>query len=77
MWDIEAIGGVQVNYNPKEASYEDLLKALFEHIDPTQRNGQGHDRGSQYRTGIYVRVTSLYGSITVDFLTAPLKGCIV
>lgn len=44
---------VQVTYDPSVISYEQLLGTFWAHIDPTQKNGQGHDRGSQYRTGIY------------------------
>ena len=34
-------------------SVETLLKAFFIVIDPSQDDGQGHDIGDQYRTGIY------------------------
>ena len=44
---------MQVTYDPSAVSYEQLLGTFWAHIDPTQKNGQGHDRGSQYRTGIY------------------------
>ena len=40
-------------YNPKEVSYEELLDTFFGRVDPTTVNGQGNDRGSQYRTGVY------------------------
>ncbi|CAB9502384.1 Peptide methionine sulfoxide reductase MsrA [Seminavis robusta] len=44
---------VIVYYDPKECSYESLLDAFFERVDPTTVNGQGRDYGKQYRTGIY------------------------
>ena len=44
---------VLVYYDPKECSYNQLLDVLFGRIDPTQVNGQGNDRGTQYRTGVY------------------------
>ncbi|BDA41206.1 probable peptide methionine sulfoxide reductase at C-terminar half [Coccomyxa sp. Obi] len=44
---------VQVTYDPSLVSYEELLGAFWKQIDPTQVNGQGGDRGTQYRTGIY------------------------
>jgi peptide-methionine (S)-S-oxide reductase len=44
---------VMVYYNPKVTSYETLLDVFFERVDPTIRNGQGSDRGTQYRTGVY------------------------
>jgi len=44
---------VQVVYDPSVVSVEVLLKAFWENHDPTQRNGQGNDVGTQYRTAIY------------------------
>ena len=44
---------VQVVYDPAQVSYETLLKHFWENHDPTQRNGQGNDLGTQYRTAIY------------------------
>jgi len=45
--------GVRVVYNPKEVSYVDIMRMFWESHDPTQYMGQGNDRGSQYRSGIY------------------------
>ena len=44
---------VLVYYNPKECTYEQLLDTFFNRVDPLQKNGQGSDRGTQYRTGVY------------------------
>lgn len=44
---------VRVEYNPKEVSLDVLLYAYFSVIDPTVKNRQGNDVGSQYQTGIY------------------------
>ena len=44
---------VLVAYDPKQISYEELLKTFWESHDPTQGMGQGNDRGTQYRSGIY------------------------
>lgn len=44
---------VEVDYDPTILSLEKLLEAFFDTIDPTLKNRQGNDVGSQYRTGIY------------------------
>lgn len=43
---------VQVEFNPKEVSYAQLLEIFFGTHDPTSRNRQGHDVGPQYRSVI-------------------------
>lgn len=45
--------GVRVVYNPAEISFVDVMRMFWESHDPTQYMGQGNDRGSQYRSGIY------------------------
>jgi len=44
---------VLVEYDPKKISYEKLLDVFWHNIDPTQRNGQFCDHGSQYRSAIF------------------------
>lgn len=45
---------VRVIYDPTLVTYDDLLKVFWEGHDPTQGMRQGNDRGTQYRSGIYV-----------------------
>ena len=44
---------VIVLYDPKECTYQSLLDRFFSRVDPLTVNGQGNDRGRQYRTGVY------------------------
>ena len=44
---------VMVTYEPEKIPLRFLLEMYFKAIDPTLLNQQGHDVGTQYRTGIY------------------------
>ena len=44
---------VHVTYDPAKVSLKFLLEMYFKAIDPTSINQQGHDTGTQYRTGVY------------------------
>lgn len=43
---------VQIQYEPKQVSYEQLLEVFWSIHDPTTKNRQGPDIGSQYRSMI-------------------------
>lgn len=45
---------VQVVFDPAKVSYEKLLTYFWRTIDPTVKDRQFCDTGSQYRTGIFV-----------------------
>jgi peptide-methionine (S)-S-oxide reductase len=44
---------VQVQYDPKEVSYEELLKVFWSIHNPTTKDRQGLDHGKQYRSAIF------------------------
>jgi peptide-methionine (S)-S-oxide reductase len=44
---------VLVVYDPRQVTYEELLKVFWESHDPTQGLRQGNDIGTQYRSAIY------------------------
>jgi peptide-methionine (S)-S-oxide reductase len=44
---------VQVEYEPAQVSYDDLLKVFWDNHDPTTLNRQGPDVGAQYRSAIF------------------------
>ncbi|KHF40464.1 peptide-methionine (S)-S-oxide reductase MsrA [Halalkalibacter okhensis] len=44
---------VQITYDPKVFAYDKLLSLYWPQIDPTDPDGQFHDRGPQYRTAIF------------------------
>lgn len=44
---------VQIEFDPDRVSYDELLDAFWEMHNPTTKNRQGWDIGSQYRSAIF------------------------
>jgi peptide-methionine (S)-S-oxide reductase len=49
---------VRVVWDQAQVDFSDLLKLFWECHDPTQGDRQGNDRGSQYRSVIYLETSS-------------------
>ena len=45
--------GVEIVYDPDRVPYEKLLEVFFSTHDPTTKNRQGVDVGTQYRSGVF------------------------
>src|SRR6185312_12604979 len=44
---------VEITYDPEVFPYEKLLDVFWQQIDPTDADGQFHDRGHSYSTAIF------------------------
>ena len=44
---------IEIEYDPMEVSYDELLQVFWENHDPTTLNRQGPDVGTQYRSVIF------------------------
>lgn len=47
------VEAIQITYDPKIVSYNNLLDVFWKQIDPTDSSGQFVDRGPQYRAAIF------------------------
>ena len=65
---------VQVDYDESQTRYEDLLVLFFNCHNPTTRNRQGPDIGSQYRSVIFVHNEAQDNAASAAVLQASTSG---
>jgi peptide-methionine (S)-S-oxide reductase len=57
---------VQVEYDPQQVSYDDLLDVFWRNHNPTTLNRQGPDVGTQYRSAIFFHTPEQAASATAS-----------
>ena len=70
---------VQLTYDPAVVSYEDLLTVHFATHDPTTKDREGPDVGSQYRSAVFTHDEDQQATVEafVEDLAADLEDPIV
>jgi len=72
---------VQIEFDPAKVNYARLLEVFWRNIDPTQKDAQFCDHGSQYRSGIFYHDEEQKRLAEASRLalqkTKPFKGGIV
>ncbi len=63
---------IEVMYDPAKTSYENMVKLFYETHDPSQKDRQGPDIGTQYRSAIFYRYEDQ--KAIAEKLTEQLKG---
>ncbi len=64
---------VEVDYDPAQISYERLLETFWENHDPTTKNRQGPDVGTQYRSAIFYHTPEQQASARESMRRAQAK----
>lgn len=69
----------EIEFDPKQVSYETLVRQFFRMHDPTQLNRQGPDIGDNYRSAIYYYNEAQKNTIDrlIKDLSTTVKGQIV
>src|SRR5487761_2015303 len=62
---------VQIRFDPAELAYADLLRVFFTIHDPTTKDRQGHDVGTQYRSAILTHSPAQDATARAATCTSP------
>lgn len=68
---------VLVEYDPSKVDYTTLCKLFFEIHDPSQTDGQGPDKGQQYRSAVYYNNKEEYDIIRLLIDILETKSYVV
>jgi peptide-methionine (S)-S-oxide reductase len=71
---------VELDFDPAQVSYEELVRQFFAIHDPTTRHRQGPDLGSQYRSAIFhhsPQQKAVAEKVIAELNAGPFKGAIV
>lgn len=64
---------VEIQFDPQKISYEKILDLFFKMHDPTTKNRQGNDKGTQYRSAIFYH-GDVQKKTAEDFITKVGKS---
>ena len=62
--DTGHVEAIEITYDPKKTSYENLLRLFWENIDPFDKYGQFCDKGKSYRSVVFFQNENQKKTIT-------------